>query len=504
VAEALTEAETGRLLDALCSRHRDLGLRRSRGSTVDFSVEEYRLELELAPPLDQTEPQIQARAGERLAQHPRVALVSRVEGKPEQDHTWAAIEAALASIAENFPALATLTLDAEIGGQLVADPIALLPNVVAAREAWIERRWAPRVAGLPPCLALELRPRELDLPLARPLAPTGPCMDCSHAMVCPANAVEGGSREGLRPLRHREPTTGLLTALRTMSEAWRLQLNPATSRWVDDARTRRRGVLSAPILPFELSLKRTGSRLAPLVRIVDIFPPTPTAWPTAAQRSASYLEALRASVPAFNTELEIKNIETFLDLVCAERGAGASVSYGIEAPLGEGSVRTQLYAHLPRGQEGQALVRKVLSWAGAEAKALELAMTFCAAHQLALVTLAPLPDEPRRVKIYVSAPLSTCDPSTGLEPLDPVPSYAPTHGLAVLACGAQGLAWEKWDFRCMAHFQTFAPVLEDFVAGLDPVDEARARRILNGLDFAPWPTWISVRPHARTLYFSPR
>jgi len=403
-------------------------------------------------------------------------------------------------------ALAALLSGQEPPVEALADPAALVPVVDAARRVWLERGRPPRLEGLPPCLDMTVRPSEPLVPLGRAFSPPPPCDDCSHAMWCSANAMPPrGDRTGLRPLRNREPAAAVLAALRSIYEAWEVPDDPVVIAWVHELLALRRGGLGGPPPPFELSLKRQGDRLAPLVRVVDLHPQIPPAWP-AREAHVRRRDRLREHACGLDPGPSAAAIDEFLELVAAHQpDRDWWLSYGIEAPVQGGPLRVQLYAHVQHDDAAavRTLVRAVLRWAGATASDIERFTAFSDPRPIVLIAHAPLPRDPRHVKIYVTAPLDSRDPGSGLEPLAR-PRHAPSSGLAVLRCDASGPAWEKWDHRCAAQFQSSGPVFEDFVAGMLERDARRARAITSGTHFVAWPTWLSVRPDARTIYFNPR
>ncbi|MEM9459447.1 MAG: hypothetical protein AAGF11_35035 [Myxococcota bacterium] len=495
----LTDEQAARFIDAVCLRHAELGLRRIGPRTMVFAVADAQVEIAVEEPVDAP---VDTPTDRVFARHAMLSLRHRLGGSLDDDD---AVRRGLAQIADTLPALAAMMLGGEISPEQALDPVSLLPCAVAARRAWLEHRRAPHIPGLPPCLDLELRPVEAIVPLTEAVAPPSPCNDCSHAMWCPANAAPAvAPRQGLRPLRHREPTAAVLAALRSIYEAWGVAPSEAVTTWVHEAVAVRRGELSGPVFPFELSLKREHDRLAPLVRVVDMHPPMPPSWSTQEARCARRRRWLRESARALNDGPTARAVDDFMDWVEGHQEPTSWISYGIEGSVHGGRPRTQIYAHAPHDADASlAFVRAALDWAGAPRAFIARLLAFCESRVIALVAHAPVAEDPRRIKLYVGASLSTREPDIGLEPVAP-PVYAPSHGLAVLRCGVDGPRWEKWDFRCMAHFQRFGPVLEDFVAGVRAQDVTRIRRILDGQDFAPWPTWVSMRPSARTIYFNPR
>src|SRR5262249_39608450 len=119
---------------------------------------------------------------------------------------------------------------------------------------------------------------------------------------------------------------------------------------------------------------------------------------------------------------------------------------------------------------------------------------------------APRPNDLRRIKLYVSAPLALADAQLGLAPaeLGALKDYAPEWGLAVLECGVNGVIWRKRDFPSTVHFQKAIGLPDVLGRDLNELDRRRLQGILAGAAFAPWPTWLSVSPSARSFYFTPR
>jgi hypothetical protein len=157
----------------------------------------------------------------------------------------------------------------------------------------------------------------------------------------------------------------------------------------------------------------------------------------------------------------------------------------------------------------RTLAADAAAWAGASASApLDALFDLALDRPVGLVLLALSPEgtDARRSKLYVSAPLGLSHAESGLRPADlgALSPHAPAWGLAVLECGASGAAWRKHDFPCLTHFQRASGLAGDFGAGLDEPDRRRLGKILDGDAFAAWPTWLSVSPNGRALYFIPR
>jgi hypothetical protein len=154
----------------------------------------------------------------------------------------------------------------------------------------------------------------------------------------------------------------------------------------------------------------------------------------------------------------------------------------------------------------------MLAWSGADGPMVPAVVALAgeadeaARSDVVLVALSPAPGAPRRAKIYFSRRLDQGHAPSGLSPAEPGPlhAFAPSRGLAVLACDPGGVRWEKWDFPCAAHYQRAEGLAAAFAAGLPGEESERVERLLDGRVFAPWPTWLSVGAASRTLYFVAR
>lgn len=490
----LNDQHLARLLDALCLAHAGFGVRRSGNRSVEFDTVGVRVEIFVE----------HADVDGAFVRHPDFALRHVVRGDLEVA-SEASVGERLDEIARDLSTLATLIFGGSLPQKTAANPARLIPMVNVARRVWIEHKGAPDVQGLPPCLDIAMRPDEPRRPFPNLAALPPPCDDCSHALWCPANAGAGDeNREGLRPLRHREHVSAALAALRAICSAWNVPTKSDVANWIDEMVAMRRGVSSGPRPPFELSLKREDNRLAPLLRIVDIAPwelQSPSYQPACIHRR----NFVRSSACARNDSPSARAVDEFIELVEAEERAPACLSYGIETPVYGGPLRTQLYAHLRAGAEQgtRRLARAAFLWSGASESDISKFSEFCEKHSAALFVHSPAPDDPRRCKIYFPTLLDHRDEKSGLESLK-WPSYAPNRGMAVLQCGARGIQWEKWDFPCAVQFQSAGVIFEDFISGMPEEEAHRVKRITDGRDFVLWPTWMSIRPAARTIYFSPR
>jgi hypothetical protein len=485
----LNDEQAARLLDALCLQNAALGLCRTGARTAAFDTGKGPIEFAVE------------RADVDGAFFRQSDFALRIVKNDPGDSA-----ATIAHIARGVPALSALIFGGDISLDDAADPARLLHAAVAARRVNVEHRSAAEVRGLPPCLDIKMRPDEPHAPLDQAFLPPAPCDDCSHAMWCAANATAPrGSRDGLRPLRHRDPVTAVMAAIRALSLAWNVPENEGVASWIRQLVAMRRGSLSVPAPPFELSLKREYNRLAPVVRVVDIHPQALQPSPSHEASCIRRREGIRDSAISLNEGLVARTVDDFLQFAQTHQSSALRLSYGIETPIQGGALRTQLYVHVQADNDdtGPVLVRAALAWAGAKKADIDRFAAFSDNRPIALLAHAPTPEDPRRIKIYIPAPLDTRHPDSGLEPLD-APAYAPSRGLAVLRCGAGRIDWEKWDFPCAAHFQRSEPVFEDFMAGMDPEDLQRVRRIIDGREFVAWPTWLSVRRNARTIYFNPR
>jgi hypothetical protein len=203
-------------------------------------------------------------------------------------------------------------------------------------------------------------------------------------------------------------------------------------------------------------------------------------------------------------------VAEWLALVERRQPAGLELSIGCDAALDGSSLRAQLYAHLDPGDRDPllALADDVVRWStGAPSPLAPLfARALDRPIEPVLIAHAPREDDPRRTKLYVSVPLGLNDDATGLAAADTgaLAPYAPPWGLAVLECGVGGVRWRKHDFPCTRHFQTAGGLAEDFGRDLYERDRSLLSRLLSGAAFAPWPTWLSVSPTERSLYFIPR
>jgi FAD/FMN-containing dehydrogenase len=357
-------------------------------------------------------------------------------------------------------------------------------------------------SGPTPCLSLELRPRTPEAPRPK-LAPLGePCVRCGAAAACPASERQSAAPKPLRPLRHGEPLAATLAATRAIAAAWERQPPEAVDDLLSELVNGRVGARSVPPPPFELSLKIDGGRLVPAIRIVEYSA-------TGAWRDARGRERRRA-LGVLAARLDPgRPWDEWLALVEARQGPGVEISIGVEAPLDGGAPSVQLYAHLDPGDRAamRRLAADAASWAGASAP-LDALFDLALDRPVGLVLLALSPEgtDTRRSKLYLSAPLGLSHAESGLRPADlgALSAHAPAWGLAVLECGAAGAAWRKHDFPCLTHFQRAGGLAGDFGAGLDGAERRRLERILDGGAFAAWPTWLSVSPSGRALYFIPR
>jgi len=361
----------------------------------------------------------------------------------------------------------------------------------------------PQRTGPTPCLSLEMRPLPPHGSLEALSPLVEPCTGCGVAASCAASVTPSVTPRPLRPLRHAEPLAAALAATRAIAAAWDRSPPAAIDELLLELVCDRVGARSVPAPPFELSLKIEQGRLLPAIRVVEYSATGPLRAERGRQRRRALAELATRLAPGVP-------YGEWLDLVEAHQPAGLEVSIGIEARLDGGGVSAQLYTHIDptdraamlRLAEGVVHEATNGSWSIASLLGLELE------RPLALVLLAfsPGPDDVRRTKLYISAPLALSHPPSGLGPaaLADVSAYAPAWGLAVLECGATGARWRKHDFPCTAHFQKATGLARDFGRGLDEADARRLDRILCGDAFAPWPTWVSVSPTERTLYFIPR
>jgi hypothetical protein len=330
-----------------------------------------------------------------------------------------------------------------------------------------------------------------------------PCDGCGVAAACPASAEPAQGPRALRPLRHAEPFAAALAALRAVAAAWDRPPHAALEAELVSLVAERSGARAVPPPPFELSLKVVQGRLEPALRVVEYS----ATGPWRLERARLRLPALVARATRLMPDAPFAD---WLALVAAAQPPGLEVSLGLEARLDGAALRPQLYAHIdPCDRAAQLrLAEALVRWSsGASAPLAALfAAPFDRPVALVLVAHAPASGDPRRLKLYLSAPLAAAHASSGLTPapLGALAAHAPPFGLAVLECGVAGVRWRKHDFPSATHFQRAAGLAADFARGLDAADGARLRRLLDGGAFAAWPTWLSVSDDARSLYFIPR
>jgi FAD/FMN-containing dehydrogenase len=348
-------------------------------------------------------------------------------------------------------------------------------------RAIVTRGQSPLEEGPTPCLSLSMRPLPPS-PVAGRLAPlVEPCSECGVAASCPASLVPASQPRPLRPLRHADPLAAALAATRAIAAAWDQRPPVVVEELLLKLVRERLGSRSLPAPPFEFSLKIADGQLTPRLRVVEYSS-------TGSWRSARSRERARSL---------LHYGEEWLHFVEARQPEGLEISVGFDAELDGSRLSTQLYAHVDPGSDRERLVRETIAWSAGVDQTLSFG-------ELVLVAFCPRPDDPRRTKLYLSMPLSQTHEGLPAAELGELARYAPERGLAVLECGASGLRWRKRDFPCTVHFQRATSLPADFGRGLDERDSLRLQQILDGRAFAPWPTWLSVSPSERSLYFVPR
>lgn len=358
-----------------------------------------------------------------------------------------------------------------------------------------------------PCLSLAHRPPFVRRAAVRTAAETcSTCGACALVEACPApNRSEAPPAP--RPLRFRERSAAAHGAVRVVARAFDSDVPPIVAETIDalTGNATAEGVAT----PFELSLKVRDGRLEPAIRIVEYAPRSLPGADLAGLRVARVAAVRGAASAALPTPLA-PSFEAFTALLGAHAPSGVELSLGLDVALADGDVAVQVYVHLDSVPDGARvpLVRDALRSSGVAESSIaaleDLLRTLDASATL--LAFAPTLREPRRLKVYVAAPLASAHAPSGLVPCDPAPfgAFAPSRGLAVFETRSDRLAPRKWDFPNSAHFQVARPSVRAFAAGLSETDERRVLSVLSGDELAAWPTWLSVGPDMRTYYFVPR
>jgi hypothetical protein len=410
------------------------------------------------------------------------------------------------STAEDLAALSPRE-EARLGPAALEDPSALTGAIDLLHQATLRGEGPAAIEALPPCLSLETRPEQVRAVVEAMHTPlVAPCDACGAAAVCPASvAPRRPMRGALRPLRHDDLTAAALAAMRSIAGVFGRPVPAAAIAGLVQIQALRRGVHALPPLPFELSLKRTADRLDPVLRLVEYNPRSRDGLPSREERGPARRSALARLVAPGGADAE-----AFLAEVEPTQSPGLELSVGLEIDLAGEGVRAQLYAHVEPGprEQAQALVERVLAFAGAEGPQIRAVVDLLdgPGSELVLAAYAPRESSSRRVKLYFARDLDAAHDRSGLATADlgALAPYAPRAGLAVLVVGAGKVGWEKWDFPCARHFQQTAALPAAFADGLAAEDAGRVARILDGEAFAPWYTWLSVGRAAQTVYFVPR
>lgn len=401
---------------------------------------------------------------------------------------------------------------AELSPAVRGAPEALVHVVAACYSDAIEagERWATPVE-MAPCLSLAQRPRfaanaGVDLPLERP----SPCDRCGAAALCLMSTGARGQARPLRPLCHADDDAAARAALAVVVEAFG-GAGPLRARVLGTlaaCTARRRQLGDAGFPPFELSLKRRGRQLLPVVRFVDYGPEGGVA-PAGPRQLRERGEQIEAEVERWLGATAARDLRAFCGALERAQRAFVPLSLGFEVCATTGATRLQVYAHLP----GQAPARQ----RGAAAACLEACVGPSASvpevigasgAPLELVAWSAGPAEPPALKLYVRLPANHVDRALPATELGALGLFAASHGLCVFECGPKGVGFVKRDFPIVTHFQRAAPLAEAFADGLTARDRAVALKVLSGEAFAAWPTWMSAglneRVAEQTLYFVPR
>lgn len=396
-----------------------------------------------------------------------------------------------------------------VAPEVVGDPARFVDRVDRIHRAWLASSARVRLVGLPACLDLEMRPEALPAVEGSSDALAEPCVRCAAAKGCPTPRPAGAEpAPALIPLHHRDPDAAARVALQTVASAWDRPVPRAIDAAVNALLAARTGPLDVPYPPFELSLKREGDALAPLLRIVEYGPRQETG---SDERAPLRREVVRRVARQHLSAPEEQALSEWASLLDASLERAYELTIGFEHHLLTGSHRVQLYAH-PDPSRTAALSRAIvetLAWAGASPAAIDGVRDLLASPlrpQLALSTLSPAPEAPRRLKLYFVLPMQAAHEPTGLGPA-PIGAFAEVATpwrLGVLEVVAGGVRWAKHDFPCAAHFQRAGAAFVAFTEGVRAEDRARAGAVLQGSAFAAWPTWLSVSAEGSAFYFVAR
>jgi hypothetical protein len=388
---------------------------------------------------------------------------------------------------------------------LLADPSALIPAVERLHQAELRGHGPGALLGLPPCLSIEMRPEAVYAEVAsRSVTLPKPCDTCGVAARCPA-PLTSPPAAALRPLRHADATAAALSAVTSIAAAFDRPVPATALRFLTEVQALRRGLHSITPLPLELSLKCTGARVDPTLRLVEYSPRSPRGAGSRESRGPARRRALVGIVERLAGTVA-SEASAWIERLEPHASAGLELSIGVEIDLASDRVRPQLYAHVEPESEPRHLVEAMLAFAGTESQDVQAIAEGPHPSALVLAAYGPTAAALRRVKLYFARPLVSGHARSGLAPasLDPFAAFAPDSGLAVLAADAGGCVWEKWDFPCARHFQATGALPAAFARGLDEPDAERVHAILDGGAFAPWYTWLSVGRVSRAVYFVPR
>jgi hypothetical protein len=349
---------------------------------------------------------------------------------------------------------------------------------------------------------------EMRLPLP------APCDGCGAAALCPASgAPRRAAGHALRALRHADLGAASLAAIHAIAAAFNRPAPPAALQLLVELHALRRGIHALPPLPLEFSLKRAADRLSPALRIVEYSPYAPRGLPSRQVRGPARARALAALAERL-AGAPASGAPRWLAAVQGAQSEGLELSFGLDIDLECGGLRPQLYAHVEAAPRAgaEAVLRGVLGFAGVEpaqvarVAALHALGASAGGSDLVLATYSPTPASPRRVKLYFARPLASGHEPSGLRPAvgGALGPFMPAAGLAVLVADSAAVRWEKWDFPCARHPQAARDVAGAFSEGLRPEDSRRVQGILDGEDFMPWTTWLSVGSNASAVYFVPR
>ncbi len=409
-----------------------------------------------------------------------------------------------------------LELRAALAAGRVADPHASLParhgwteplggEDLSAWRAWVVRSYRAAVEagrsddcrGLPDCLDLRMRP-----PLAAPSvawsAPprTGPCARCGRARACPSARERAEGEDGLKPLRHADPTSAELAALRVLAAEAAVPMAGALEAHgllIDACGDR----ALAGALPLEYSVRLSPRTRRPdRLRFVSYYPMVASD-PTRREINRGRRAAARALAARWLAPTARAALDTWL--ACTTEVAPDTLGLSIGLELDPTGIRVQVYAHPGPNDGAERLADAVVGRLGGAAESIPRE-----GAPPVLVGIALAAGGSPALKLYYPRAWDARG-HTGLRPegLGVLEAFNPGWGLAVQEHADGRAAWVKWDFPVTTHHQVY----DRFLAAFWRETTAPSAAIpdwLSGEHFSPWPTWASLGRGGAALYFVAR